>query len=735
MSIRHPGGQYVSVEGRITLELDQENQTVAIATIVETDRIRAVEHDLAALDALFASSPLGIALFDTAKRFVRCNEALSRLDHVSPEDHIGRTVHDILPEWLANEISAIQSTVLETGEPVIDIVMPAADGHGARSTSYGRLTTGTGEVLGVSAVIMDITERREAMQKVEAARERLALLDDVGVALADSFEVGAISQALASALVPPLADYAAVLLTGAAAHGGDLPDIETLTGSPLFQRGVAARSEGPTVDRMLRFGQDVPFLADSFFGRTLASGVPHVASLRNEMRLITYPGDPKVQAALDLGLHSLMAVPLRARGVVLGLLIVARSDEREAFDTDDITLAMELCDRAGVSLDNARLYNRERAGALMLQRSLLPQNVPEPPGVRLAYRYVPGSSGAEVGGDWFDVIPLAGGRVAFVVGDVLGHGLHAAVTMGRLRTAVRTLAGLDLPPDELLRRVNDLADDFVQSSDDPYVATCVYAVYDPSTRRCSMAKAGHPPPLLITEGADGSWQADTLELPSGAPLGVGGVPFESYELEVAEGSVLALYTDGLIESRGEDISEGIDRLCAKLSHGAARDSEAVASLEDVCEGVIADLKSRIEAEPNDDVALLMAKLGGLPQGSAASWTFPSETYAVRRAREVVRRTLHEWGLEPLEDTTALLVSELVTNSIRYAHGPIGVRMVRGSSLLLEVSDPLPDPPRERSAMPDDEGGRGIRLVAREARRWGTRHGPMGKTVWFELALP
>lgn len=736
MHILHSAGHRVAVEGRVSLLYDADDHPVVLANIVETSRLRSVEHDLAALDALFASSPLGIGLFDTDKRFVRVNEALARLNQLSAEEHVGKSVHQVLPDWMAEEVSTVQSTVLETGRPVVDVVMPAPDGPGSRSVSYSRLTSDKGEVLGVSTVIMDITERREALEKIEAARERLALLDDVGVGLADRFDVTAISQALASSLVPRLADYAGVMLIGAAAHGGDLPDIELLTGTPLFQLGVAARDEGPIVNRMLRVGQDVPFLADSFFGRTLASGVPHLASSPRELLAATYPGDPKMQAALDLGIHSLMAVPLRARGVVLGLLVVSRAAGRDQFGRDDIALAMELADRAGISLDNARLYARERAGALMLQRSLLPQKVPEPPGVRVAYRYVPGSSGTEVGGDWFDVIPLAGGRVAFVVGDVMGHGLHAAVTMGRMRTAVRTLAGLDLPPDELLRRINDLADDFVQTPDDPLIATCVYAVYDPSTRRCSLAKAGHPPPLLLTETAGGKWQARTLDLPSGAPLGVGGVPFEPFELDIVEGSVLILYTDGLIEARGEDITEGIDRLCAMLSGGpVGEDPDTPATLEEACDSVIEDLDGRTASQPIDDVALLMAKLGGLPQGSAASWTFPAESYAVRRAREVVRRTLLEWGLEALEDTSVLLVSELVTNSMRYAHGPIGVRMVRGSSLLVEVSDPLPDPPRERSALPDDEGGRGIRLVAREARRWGTRHGPMGKTVWFEIALP
>ncbi|GAB2788594.1 SpoIIE family protein phosphatase [Streptomyces daliensis] len=735
LHIRHAEGHTVEVEGRASALHDTDRNPFVLANIVETSRLRAVEHDLAALDALFASSPLGIALFDGDKRFVRVNEALTRLNHSTPEEHLGKTVHEVLPAAMAEEISQVQSVVLETGRSVVDMVMPSPDGAGARSVSYSRLTDHNGEVLGVSCTVMDITERKEALEKIEAARQRLALLDDVGVALGDLLDVRAISQALASALVPRFADYSGVQLLSAVAHGGELPDSGPLAGTPLLQLGVAARYDGPAVERMLRVGQDIAFQPGSFFGQALLTGTPHLAASQEELLAATYPGDPKVQAALDLGIHSLMAVPLRARGIVLGLLVISRAGQREPFDRDDLALTMELADRAGTSLDNARLYAREREGALMLQRSLLPQRVPEPPGVRVAYRYVPGSSGTEVGGDWFDVIPLAGGRVALVVGDVMGHGLRAAATMGRLRTAVRTLAGLDLPPDELVRRVNDLADDIAQDPDDPLIATCVYAVYDPSTRRCTLCKAGHVPPLLLVPDAEGGWEAHVMELPSGAPIGVGGVDFESVETELDEGCVLVLYTDGLIENRDEDITEGLDRLRAKLTCGPGDHAGERPRLEDACEALIADFAQREGAGSADDVALLMAKLGGLPEGSAASWTFPAESYAVRRAREVVRETLREWGLEALEDTAVLLVSELVTNSARYAHGPIGVRMVRGTSLLVEVSDPLPDPPRERAATEEDEGGRGIQLVAREARRWGTRHGAMGKTVWCELALP
>ncbi len=745
LRVRHADGHAIAVESRAFLLSDGAGTPYVALSLADLGQLRAIDHDLAALNALFGSSPLGIGLFDTELRYVRVNEALARLNGVDVQEHLGKTVHDVLPPGMAEEITQIQNSVLRTGRSVIDLVTNAPDGVGARSVSYSRLTDDFGHVLGLSCAVMDVSERRAALEKIEQARQRLALLDHVGVALGDFLDVRHIAQALATALVPRFADYAGVMLVANLAHGGDLPRRSPMSGTPLLQLGVAAKDRGPSVRRMLRVGQDIAFETGSHFGHTLATGAPHLITSQEELRAATYDEDPKVVAALDLGIHSLMVVPLRARGIVLGLLVISRATESEPFDHDDLALTMEVADRAGTSLDNARLYAREREGALMLQRALLPQSVPSPPGVQVAYRYVPGSSGTEVGGDWFDVVPLAGGRVAFVVGDVTGHGLRAAATMGRLRTAVRTLAGLDLPPDELLRRVNDLADDLAPGPDDPLLATAVYAVYDPSTRRCLLARAGHLPPLLLTPGPEGGWRSKVLDLPSGAPLGVGGVQFEAVELEIEDGAVLVLYTDGLIENRGEDITDGIDRLrdllCARTPAPA---------LDDVCDAVIATRASSGSrgrpgsgrpgpghgpSVPVDDAALLMARLGGLPEGSAASWTFSAESYAVRRARSVIRDTLREWELPELVFTTELLVSELVTNSLRYAHGPIGVRMVRGGSLLVEVSDPLPDPPQPRTATEEDEGGRGIQMVARESRRWGTRHGPIGKTVWFELPLP
>ncbi|MBB1242486.1 SpoIIE family protein phosphatase [Streptomyces durbertensis] len=733
VSGRHRDGYGVDLQAQAALLEDADGEPFILANVVEISRLRAIEHDLAALDALFDSSPLGIALFDEQKRFVRVNKALAELNRTPVEELLGRTVKDVLPAFMADEIYKVQSAVLETGRTIVDMVMPAPDGLGARSVSYSRLTDRSGNVLGVSCTIMDITERREALRKIDRARQRLKLLDDVSVALGDLLDVRRISRALARALVPRFSDYAGVMLRTEVVQGAELPETAPRLGVPLLQLGVAAKTAGSRVERMLRAGQDVALAPDSFFATVLRTGRPHLATSQRELLDATYPGDPKVQAALDLDIHSLMCVPLSARGIVLGLLVISRAGEREGFDQDDVTLTMELAGRAGVSLDNARLYAREREGALMLQRSLLPQSVPSLPGVRVGFRYVPGSSGTEVGGDWFDVIPLAGGRVALVVGDVMGHGLRAAATMGRLRTAVRTLAPLDLPPHELLRRINDLADDLAQGPEEPLMATCVYAVYDTSTRQCSVALAGHVPPLLVhTPPTGGQRRAVPLDLPAGAPLGVGDdVRFESVDFTVEEGAVLVLYTDGLIESRGEDITEGLGRLVRRLS-GSGEPFD----IEDTCDDLLGLLTPGGRApSQGDDVALLVAQLGGLPDDSSASWTFPTETRAVRRARREVRAVLHRWGLDELADEAVLLVSELVTNSLRYAHGPIGVRMVRGSSLLVEVSDSLPDPPRQRVPDPDDEGGRGIQLVAQAARRWGTRQGPVGKTVWFELNLP
>ncbi|MGW7004636.1 SpoIIE family protein phosphatase [Streptomyces sp. NPDC054933] len=728
LPLRHRDGHTVQAEVRASLLVDGDGKPYILVSLAETQLLRGLEHDLAIVDAVFDTSALGIAIFDIDLRFVRVNEALARMNGWPADDHIGRTVEEILPGKTGEELTLVQREVLATGRTVVDLLNKGPGGEGLRSASYARIIDRAGQVLGISCIVMDVTERHTAVAKAERARTRLSLLNDVGAILSDLLDVDRIARLLPDILVPEFADYAGVLLVRDVPSGGDLPRRPHPPDTPLVLAGVCTGPGTEAVAAKVRAGATLSFPAGSPLTDVLAGGPAWYAETSADLHNATdtmHGLDPRIKAALELGVGSLLVVSLRARGIVLGLLVIGRSAERESFDPDDLALATELADRAGAALDNARLYAREREGALMLQRSLLPQHVPELPGVEVAYRYVPGSTGAEAGGDWFDVVPLAGGRVAFVVGDVMGHGLQAAATMGRLRTAMRTLAGLDMPPDELLRRINDLSEDFAQFPDEPMMATCVYAVYDPSTRICSIAKAGHLPPLLIDPGERGAEGVHRLDMPAGTPIGIGEAEFETTELRVPDGSVLVLYTDGLVERRGEDITRGIDRLGAVLGRSHR-------SLDDACDEMVADLVSELEP---DDVAVLMARLGGLPEGSAASWVFPAEPSAVRQARTHVRETLAAWGLNALTDVTVLLVSELVTNSLRYAHGPIGVRMVRGPSLLVEVSDPLPDPPRARTADHEDEGGRGLQLVARASRRWGTRQGPLGKTVWFELALP
>jgi hypothetical protein len=372
----------------------------------------------------------------------------------------------------------------------------------------------------------------------------------------------------------------------------------------------------------------------------------------------------------------------------------------------------------------ARHYNRERAIATMLQRSLLPRALPDTSAVHAACRYVP--AGAEVGGDWFDVIPLPGFRTALVIGDVVGHGLGAAVTMGRLRTAVRNFSTLDLPPDELLARLDDVvlhmdAEAAGTGAEGAVVSTCLYAIYDPVSRSCAMAKAGHFPPAIVRP--DG--RVELLDLPAGPPLGIGGLRFEAVERQLPKDTQLVLYTDGLIEDPDRDIGTGLALLCDALS-GAGTDPERT------CETL---LKAVLPARPIDDVAVLIARTRAFPRDHVAEWDIPASPEAVAALRMEVSAKLAEWNLGEATFTTELILSELVTNAIRYGDPPVHLRLLREASLVTEVSDGSSTSPHLRYAAAMDEGGRGIFLVSQFAERWGTRFTPRGKTVWAEQPVP
>ncbi|MGY4922366.1 SpoIIE family protein phosphatase [Streptomyces sp. 900105755] len=568
--------------------------------------------------------------------------------------------------------------------------------------------------------LRDSTELRALSGRAEVARERLNMLYDAGVGIGTSLDVTRTAEELAELAVPRFADYAAIDLYEAVLKGE-----EPKPGDAL--RRVACtgvRKDAP----LYPVGERFQFVPSSPQGRSLLSGESVV-----EPRLREAPGwraqDVELTGRiLEFGIHSLITVPLRAGNMVLGVANFCRSEKPAPFDTEELALAEELVARAAVSIDNARRYTREHSMAVTLQRSLLPRSLPAQSALDIAYRYLPAQSG--VGGDWFDVLPLSGARVALVVGDVVGHGLHAAATMGRLRTAVHNFTALDLQPDELLGLLDELVSriDQDETSEDGADttatisgATCLYAIYDPVSRRCTVARAGHPPPALVRP--DGG--VEFADVPAGPPLGLGGLPFETAELELAPGSSLVLYTDGLVEDRQRDIDEGLELLAGALE-SAAGDTP-----DETCAAVL----ERLPARPSDDVALIVARTRALGADRIAEWQVPADPAAVSEVRSRVTRQLAEWELDELSFTTELILSELVTNAIRHGRAPIGVRLLRDRTLICEVSDGSTTSPHLRYAASTDEGGRGLFLVAQMAERWGTRYTPAGKVIWAEQPLP
>jgi PAS domain S-box-containing protein len=660
---------------------------------------------------------------------LRVNDRMCEMFGLKESQLRGRRLTDVLSGPQYDAMERYMRQVLDTGEPAQRSTyrrVPGETREHAWSVSVSPLKDQAGRTQAVWIGVLDITDQYQA-------RQRLTLLNEAGTHVGTTLDVTRTAQELADIVVPRLADLVVVDLLEAVLSG-DEPRPGPLAGTIALRR-VAHQSIFEGVPEAVVKPGDVDIHPESFPSvRCLATGQTVLTGV-DDPTFISSTGHNPARAATirQFGIHSVLSVPIRARGVTLGVAVFLRGQRPDRFEPDDVLLAEELTARAGLSLDNARRYTRERTTALTLQRSLLPQRLPRQSAVEVASRYLPASAQLGVGGDWFDVIPLSGARVALVVGDVVGHGIHASATMGRLRAAVRTLADVDLPPDELLTRLDDLvsrlsanggADAGADDGDDAeneIGATCLYAVYDPVSRRCCLARAGHPPPALVTP--DGT--ASFLDLPAGPPLGLGGLPFESSEVELPAGSILALYTDGLIESRYDDIDLGLERLRRALTY---RDR----SLETTCDNV---LKAVLPDHPADDVALLIARTHALDDDQVATWDLPADPAIVASARRQVAERLANWGLHDAAFTTELVVSELVTNAIRHAQSPIQLRLIRDRTLICEVSDGSSTAPHLRRARAFDEGGRGLLLVSRLALRWGSRQTPHGKTIWAEQALP
>ncbi|GAA0651703.1 SpoIIE family protein phosphatase [Streptomyces thermocarboxydovorans] len=727
----------------------EDGERAAVCIVVDVRTLRRIETDLAASQAIFGQSPFGFLLIDTDLKVRRANERFASIFGGTPEDHRGKGVHDYLPRAEAERVAATLRRVLETGESITDMhvtgFVPGSDERRHWSVNLYRVHSGSGRPIGIAWLGTDITARRAAAREAAAARRNLALLNEAGARIGNSLDLETTARELLDVVVPGFCDLATVDLYQGLLVGDETPP------------GLA---DGSAEVRRVAFASAVSDGPFSGTGEPVKLGAVHHYPFNSPCADALRTARPQTVAGEEGGLvQSTLAVPMVAHDTVVGLAQFARTKGSEPFGDRDRDLAVELAARAAVCIDNARLYRREHERALILQRSLLPPGDPEASGLDIACRYLPGNAAtgrpSEVGGDWFDVIELPGHRTALVVGDVMGRGLRAAVAMGELRTAVRTLAQLDLEPAEVLSQLDEIARGLgapggVQQAtraarrpreadlSEVYLATCVYAVYDSVTRRCTFANAGHLPPVLVEPGES----ALMLDVPPGMPLGVGGEPFEEVEVELPEGALLALYTDGLVESRDQSIDDGLQAFVGALTDPArpspgphtsptAR-ADGYSNLEDVCDHVLNTLDTH---HGEDDIALLMARVQGLPADCVGDWTLPREPRSVGRAREFARSQLLHWDMEALVDTTELLVSELVTNALRYGEGEIRLRLLLDRTLVCEVWDSGLVQPRRRRARDTDEGGRGLQLVGLLSAAWGSRRTPRGKTVWFELPLP
>ncbi|MGW7665439.1 SpoIIE family protein phosphatase [Streptomyces sp. NPDC054756] len=690
-----------------------------VVTPLDPEGTRA--HDDPLDDVSLLDSPCAIAIYDERLRVRSINKVMAEVLGLPAENVRGLRIVEMTGMANGHDLEGRLRQVLTTGRgTAVRTYVPVG---GDRTLSWlarmAPIRDGLGRVRGVSVAAHDFTEQYQA-------QERLQLVNEASVRIGTTLDVTTTAQELADICVPALADFVSVDLLDPAEHG-DPP-----VGRPVAPIGLR-RTAHRIIDAdgsagvVVKPGRLDVYPATSPQADALLAGHTIVASAATGDLDQWLSWDPqRADRIKEYSIHTAMSVPIQARGTTLGVAVLSRFANPHPFTPDDVLLAEEVTARAAVCIDNARRYSRERETALALQRSLLPRTLPRTAALEAASRYLPAARSG-VGGDWFDVIPLSGMRVAMVVGDVVGHGIQASATMGRLRTAVRTLADIDLAPDELLTHLDDLVVRLSEEVGTDGVfgevgATCLYAVYDPVSRRCTLARAGHPPPVMVAPG-EGPVEID---LPAGPPLGLGGLPFESAEFELREGTVLALYTDGLIESRERDIDASHALLCESLA-------AASGSLDETCDRVLDSLLPAGGAA--DDVALLLARTQGLPSSAVATWDIPADPALVAPIRKQVVEQIGRWDLSEATFTAELVVSELVTNAIRYGMHPIRLRLIHdATTLICEVSDTSHTAPHLRRAKTYDEGGRGLLLVAQLTQRWGSRHTAEGKTIWAEIGL-
>ncbi|MCO6005618.1 SpoIIE family protein phosphatase [Actinoallomurus purpureus] len=637
-----------------------------------------------------------------------------------PEEVVGTDVTGLFTEESKEALTGLLDALAERHERTAVLGVRTEDGEPRNAVvTVQPMHTAAADPADLMMVRVAVTDLERF---TDPALMRRAMLDDALVRIGATLDLDQMARELVDVVVPHFCNAAGVLIQESIVAADEHPSIAADGTTVLRRVALATDASDPKWNAAFPTGEVLTYPPDTPYTRCMATGEPvleshfDVKAAKRIARL--WRRKPVAKLLAD---SSMVLLPLIARGTTLGFVVCTRSAAHRAFDAYDVEIGMEFAARAALYIDNARHYSRERATALTLQRSMLPTELTAPSSVAVRHRYLPGNQLIEVGGDWYESIALPGGRVALIVGDVAGHGVRAAVTMGRLRTALRTIVNLELSPADGLQQLDALMRELGER--EPAFATCVYAVYDATDGTCEIASAGHLPPLLLRPNGT----TEFLDVPPAPPLGVGEGMIETRTFTIGDGSILVLYTDGLVENRGQDIDDGLSRLRGLFGADAL-----FRPLEELAK---ATLDSAYSDHDRDDIAVLIARLRRLPECDIASWRLPARPTAVRDARARVRETLERWDCGDLSFSTELVVSELVTNALRYASGDIELRLLRDTTLVCEVRDDSDALPRARQAADDDEGGRGLQVVHRLAKRWGARPVGDGKVVWCELELP
>jgi PAS domain S-box-containing protein len=670
--------------------------------------------DVAILKAMFTHSPVGLHVLDDQLRVVRMNTASRGLRNTPVEHLLGRHFTEAYELEDPREEAAVAQRVLDSGEAVLNRLVRGFEAPGQPkrriySVSYFRLEDSHGDVHGLVASAVDVTER-------EHARKRLALLDTVRIRVGQQLNVGAVCRELAAAVVPAFASTTAVEVIEGVIRGEEPPAVPVHPDVPLRR----AAFQGPIPAYPV--GDVLPVPTGTPFSSVLDDLRPRLVSIGEDSSWMA-ADPPRADAITRSGSHSLIVAPLALRGQALGVVSFYRQQQEEPFEEDDVAVASAVCAHAALCMENARQYMREWIIARTVQRRLLPQQPARHTTVEISQLHLPGQEG---GGAWFDAIALPGARTALIVGDVTGRGIVAAITVGLLRTAIHTLAALDLQPDEMLARLSDTAarlaaahaalPDVDPAAREPLTIRCTIAVYDPVDLTCVIARAGLPEPVAVfPDGISAS-----LPVPPGPPLaGAGNAPFPATTVSLPDGSTLAMAAAAL----ADEVLAPSGPLRSLLDGASARP--------------LSDLRGNIAYALTDshrasETVMLLARTKALATDRVLTCALPADPKAAPIARAAARRQLEVWGVdEETAFTTELIVSELVGNAVRYGAPPLRLRLIWERKLTSEVSDAAASAPHVKHARTIDETGRGLFIIASLADQWGTRYDSQGKTVWAE----